>query len=164
MNSLYYIAQYYKESVNDALMQDEISLEQVDALNKIEGDLEDKAIAISHYIRNFESESEMVKTAIKAMQERAKRLDNKVEFLKGYLKMNLLTCGMREIRKSPHFVIKVKTNPPSVIIDDEGLLEKKYFKIKEVATIDKTSISNDIKNGVEVKGAHIEQQTRLEIK
>ena len=52
MSALYQISQQYQAAINDALIDDEISINQVDALNKLEGELEDKAVAIASYIKN----------------------------------------------------------------------------------------------------------------
>lgn len=166
MTALYALAKEYQGALNDALMQEELSLDQVQALNKIEGDFEDKAIAIATYIQNFEAEAEAVRAAVLKMKQRAERLDNKAAMLSKYLCFNLKMSGLKEIRKNPHFVIKVKQNPPKVVIDNEDLLDTKYLKKKIVETlsIEKSAIMTDIKSGLIVRGAHLESDVRLEIK
>ena len=71
--------------------------------------------------------------------------------------------GITEI-SSPELLLKIKTNPPSVIIDDEALIGGQFIKEKTVTSIDKAAIKKELKSGNTVLGAHIEQKTRLEIK
>jgi Siphovirus Gp157. len=164
MNSLYQISNDYMKVVNDALLSDELSIEQVDLLSKIEGDLEDKAVKIASIIRNLESEAEAVRAAMKEMQERAKRLDNKTDMLSQYLKHNLESCGVKEVRKSPHFVIKIKKNPPSVVLESGKEVPEEFLRTKVVKEANKTLIAEKLKEGIEFDFARLEQVTKLEIK
>lgn len=165
MTALYQIATEYRIALNESFVDDELAmLDQVNKLNSLNDDIENKAVNIAAYIKNLEIESENVKAAIKEMQERAKRLENRAENLSNYLKLNLESCGVLEVRKSPHFLIKIKTNPPSVVIEDENLISDEYKKVKHVITIDKTAIKKDMANGVIIEGARIETRTRIEIK
>lgn len=163
-SSLYHLSHDYMKSINDALMSDELSIDQVDLLNQIEGDIEDKAIKIAAAIKNMEAEAENVRLAIKDMKARADRLDNKVDSLSRYLKFNLEACGIKEVRKSPHFVIKIKKCPASVVIDKSMEIPEEFLRTKITKEPDKILIGEKLKNGVELSFAKLEQNTKIEIK
>ena len=97
------------------------------------------------------------------MQDRQIKLLNKINCLKDYLKYNLESSKISEV-KSPHFDIKVMINTPRVNITDESLIPTQYVKETISKSIDKRSICNDIKNDIIVPGATLERQTRIEIK
>ena len=52
----------------------------------------------------------------------------------------------------------------SVSILDENIIPSEYWKVKEVKTIDKMKIKEDIKNWLDVIGASIETKQNLQIK
>jgi hypothetical protein len=58
-------------------------------------------------------------------------------------------------------VMKVRKNPPSVVIDDLSKVPTKFQHQKIEVTIDKTAIKKAINAGEKVDGAHIEQGEKL---
>lgn len=69
---------------------------------------------------------------------------------------------MREIR-SPQFVIKIKQNPPKVILDDASAIPEAFKREEIVVHIDKNGIKQALLSGQAIRGAHLEQETRLDI-
>lgn len=59
-------------------------------------------------------------------------------------------------------IIKIKTNPPRLVIEDEDKLDKEYFFPK--LTLDKFLIRKNIKEGMCVPGCELVQDERVEIK
>ena len=57
--------------------------------------------------------------------------------------------------------LKVKKNPPAVIIDDGAQIPAKYQREKIAIEPDKKAIATAIKAGEEVPGAHMEQAVSL---
>jgi hypothetical protein len=57
--------------------------------------------------------------------------------------------------------MKLKKNPPSVVIDDLTQIPTQYQRQKIQVDIDKVAIKAAIKAGEEVPGAHLEQGTSL---
>ena len=56
-------------------------------------------------------------------------------------------------------------NPPKVVIDDETKVPAKYLTyIPATTTVNKNALKEDLKNGVNVDYAHLEQGRRLELK
>jgi hypothetical protein len=57
--------------------------------------------------------------------------------------------------------MKVKKNPPSVVIDDLSKVPTKFQHQKIEVTLDKVAIKNAIQAGEKVDGCHIEQSEKL---
>jgi hypothetical protein len=58
-------------------------------------------------------------------------------------------------------VMKVRKNPPSVVVDDIAKIPTEFQKQKIEVTIDKTAIKKAIQNGEKVDGARLESSERL---
>lgn len=163
--SLYVIANEYHAMV-ERLMDSELDEQTIkDTLEGASGELEVKATNVAMFIRNLESSAEQIKLAEKAMAERRKALENKADSVKRYLFDNMKRVGVTKI-ESPYFALTIKKNPPSVIIDDESLIDDGFKRMPEPLPliVDKALIKQAIENGLTVEGAHIEQKERLEIK
>ena len=90
---------------------------------------------------------------IKAMENRKKRVEKAYIFAMNNMNIKSILTGWGEM--------KVKKNPPSVIIDDLTQIPTQYQRQKIQVDIDKVAIKAAIKAGEEVPGAHLEQGTSL---
>jgi len=158
MNKLYEISDRYLQ----ALSYFEGDLEEdaaKDTLESIEGEAEEKALSIAKFAGNLKAEAVAIDNAIKQMQARKNALYSKSEWLKNYLKINMEAMEISEI-KCPYFVLKIKKNPPSVVIDDENLIPDEFKSEVITIKIDKAGI----KKAGGCDGASLVSGTRLDIK
>jgi hypothetical protein len=109
----------------------------------------------------------MRKQAIEAMKAEEKRISTQRKMLeKGNKSLEeafayvLKNMGDKEVI-TRYGVMKVRKNPPSVVIDDLSKVPTKFQHQKIEVTIDKTAIKKAIQNGEKVDGAHIEQGEKL---
>lgn len=167
MTKLYEISNDYQRLIDTLLQENEdgeLGPQALNQLTALQDTLEHKAITLAKYIGNLKAECLAVTAARKAMQERERRLTNKMASLESYLETNMTACGITEISSSPYFTIKVKKCPPSVEITHPELLPAAYAKEKIVTSPDKLMIASDIKAGMIVPGAVLQQKNRVEIK
>lgn len=117
------------------------------------------------FIKNLEASADAIKQAEKSMSDRRKSIENKAESIRKYLKDNMQRCGITKI-ESPYFALTIKKNPSSVVIDDAGAIPSELYVYPDAPAPypDKKAISDQIKAGNIVNGAHLEQAERLEIK
>lgn len=162
--NLYQIANEYQQIFSMVDENGELDMTALQKLDEMEGALENKAIALASYIKNIEAERTAIEIAKKAMAEREKRLDRRVESLTDYLQSNMERCGINEITRSPYFTIKLKKCPVSVDVLDENAIPNDYKVRKEVVSIDKMKIKDELKEGVIIPGVQLKQNIRLEIK
>lgn len=109
----------------------------------------------------------MRKQAIEAMKAEEKRISTQRKMLeKGNKSLEeafayvLNNMGDKEVI-TRYGVMKVRKNPPSVVIDDLSKVPTKFQHQKIEVTLDKVAIKNAIKAGEEVAGCHIEQSEKL---
>lgn len=163
--NLFKIANEYRFLAH-TLIDDEtgaINEEALTCLAIAESNVKEKAIAVASFIKNIDAERNAIDEAKKAMHEREVRLNKQINYLTDYLKDNMEACEITEIT-CPYFDIKIKKNPISVDVQDEALIPMEYKKVKEVVSIDKVKIKEEILAGVVVPGAALKQNTRLDIK
>lgn len=160
---LYQLSEQYNQALTELVSADLPQEAIDDTLEGLKGELEAKANNVAAFIGNMQAEIDAVKAASKKLADRARAEQAKIDGLREYLKRNMEMSEITEIR-SPEFILKIKNNPPSVIIDDLDSLPEDCIKIiPETKQADKTAIKKALKEG-EVKGAHLSQSTRLEIK
>ena len=134
-----------------------------DTLEGASGDIENKAWNIGALILQFSGEATLIREAEQRMAARRKSLERRVEWMRGYVLVQLIRTGITEI-DSPEFVIRVQDNPPKVILDDEDLIPKAYLQKEMVTTIRKADIRKSLLEGKAVAGAHLESEKRLAIR
>ena len=162
---LYQLTHQLRE-LNELADSDDFPAEALrDTLDALEGDYQVKARNIGLLTRNIEASAEMIREAAKAMLSRADRLEKRSESIKAYLLYNCQAAGITRI-ECPEFVIAVRKNPPAVIVDDESQIPSTFYvpPPPPVPKLDKAAIKRAIQNGVEVPGAHLLQNERIEIK
>lgn len=161
---LFEITENYLKVLEDISQKDELNQSDLEILNNIEGSIQEKSIAIASYAKNLDAEYLAIKDAADSMLARANKIKKDNDFLKLYLKNNLERSKITEINDSPYFKIKICKCPPSTNIYDADILPTKFISTKIVSSIDKGAILDLLKNGINVPGAELTQNTRLQIK
>jgi hypothetical protein len=163
MTTLYALSSQYHE-LQRMSEDEEIPPEHLAwTIADITASIEAKCKSISTIILNLRSDSIALKQEEERMAKRRKALGNKVEWLSQYLMLHMLADGIEEI-KSTTFTVRVRENPPSVIIDSESLIPEKFISSVISQKVHKDEILKDLKAGIQVPGAHLGIGKRLEIK
>jgi hypothetical protein len=164
MSALYELAASHRalaDKLND-LDLDEQTIS--DTLESESGDLMEKGTNVAKVFRNMESFAAQIKEAEAQMAARRKSIEKRAESLKAYLKTNMEIAGISKI-ESPWFVISIKQNPESVVIDAESEIPEDYLReIPATYAPDKAMIKQAMKDGFNVPGVHLARSTRIEIK
>jgi hypothetical protein len=134
-----------------------------DTLEGLSGVLEDKAINLAKFLRNLEATAEAIKEAEADMAKRRKAFENRVKWLKSYLKDSMENTGITKI-ECPFFKLSILKNPVSVEVFDENLIPEQFKEPVTTWKIDKNAIKEALKNGETVAGAVLLNGTRLSIK
>lgn len=115
--------------------------------------------------QNMGAETSAIETEITRLMAMKKRIENNREWLMEYLQRFMESQGANKI-ETDLFRISIINNPPSVKILDESKIPSKYIQIKEIKSIDKILIKEDLKSGAVpfIEGVELEQTTRLNIK
>jgi len=161
---LYKIAEKFNDILELINEDGELNQDTVQALDDIESEFEEKAIAVASYVKSLEAEQEAIQQAINSMRARQDSLSTKSEQLREYLQFNLQRLSINEISSSPYFKIKIKQCPESIDVFDETAIPAEFVREKTVTSIDKIKIKEAIKDGIDVPGASIQRKLKLEIK
>ena len=128
-------------------------------LDNLEMEREQKIEGVALWYKNMLAEKEMVKKEKESFAEREKKLDKKIESVKGYLAYAL--------QGEPFSTSKVQMSyrkSESVNIPDESIIPRDYCTVTTVVKPDKKRIKEAIKNGVAVEGAQIVENRNIQIK
>ena len=159
---LYELSTDYLHALDELSELDDLPVEAIaDTLEGLAGAWEDKALNVARYIRNLEAEATAIDEAKKRMEVRARVTAHKAARLRDYLKGELEKTGLKP--KAPDVALRLQTNPPAVVLDDETRIPEDYRRTQVVSTILKAEIAAAIKAGKEIAGAHLEQSRRLVI-
>ena len=135
------------------------------ALEKLTLDKRVKLENIAIWYKNLASDAAAMKIEEDNLSKRRKAVEGKMDSLKGYL-MAALTREDGTVEKfaSPRAAITIRRNAPSVAIHDEALLPREFLSEKVTVSVDKKSLGEVLKRGIEVPGAHLEQSRSVMIK
>jgi len=152
MSSLYELIPAFTALVE----QDDFTEEDLHQLDELNLAIADKAYNIASWTDNLESFIALCAAEEKRIKARKKSAENKVTWLKDYLKWGMQEAGLKKIECGTRS-ITLQNNPPKLVIDDEAAIPAKYFVIvPETKAVDKAEVKKALKEG-EVPGAHLEQ-------
>lgn len=133
-----------------------------DTLDSIEDAIENKAENIAKLVRNLESDVSAYKEEEDRLKTKRQATENKVKWLKTYLEDNMKLTGKTKF-KSGMFNFSIQKNPASVNITDEKIIPGEFL-IPQPPKVDKTSLKEILKRGIEVPGAELKQTEGLRIR
>ena len=122
----------------------------------------DKVTNIVKFIKNLEAYREAVATEAKRLSDRKRSFDNRIDWLKNYVKSCMEATQSEKIKYSL-FTISVGKSQPSVEVVDIEKVDAQFIKIKK--EVDKTKILEQMKaTGVIPDGINIIHGTHLIIR
>ena len=138
--------------------------EIADTLQALEGDIKEKAVQVAALTRNLDSAAEAIREAGLAMIARAERLERRADGIRNYLLFHLQVAGITKI-EAPWFVVSVRKNPPSVVIEDEIQIPAEFMvqPPPPPPRPDKVAIGAKLKAGETVRGRAADADGELEI-
>ena len=164
MSTLFEVAANYRalaEKLHDTDLDDK-TIE--DTLESESGDLVEKLTNVGFVIRNIDAEVAAMKDAEDKIAARRKSKENRIARLKAYALANMLATGKTKI-ESPYFVMGLRNNPESVVIDAESQIPADYMReVPATYSPDKTLIKKAIQDGFTVPGCHLTRTQSLQIK
>jgi Siphovirus Gp157 len=135
-----------------------------DTVEALEGDIEQKVIAVAKHILSAESTADSIIEASKTMAARGARAKKHVESMKAYLLFQLQAMNFRKI-DAPDIVIARRANPVAVQVTDESAIPEAYWRQPEPPPkqVDKKLIKEALQNGAEIPGCYLESGESIRI-
>lgn len=139
--------------------EDGISQEIYEQLKNAE---EEKIVKCAKIFRQMQSDAKACKDEINRLESRKVRLENNAQKLREIMLEGMEMTGLKKIHNS-YFDIRIKKNPPSLRIHDEGNIPKEFYK-QSAPVLDKQALREAIKTGTKIVGAELIQTKRIDIK
>jgi hypothetical protein len=161
---LYDITQAYRDALDAWCNDDETPSEcWADTLEGIECSFDDKARAYIAVILELEASSDARIAAAKKITAVAKAESNRADYLRANLLAGLQLLGKTEV-KFAEFCAKIPKSKPSLKIDDADKIPETYKTKTVVESIDNAFIKQQLIDGAEISGAHLEYRPTLTIR
>ena len=134
----------------EILTAEEIDQLNMDRLEKIEGCL--------LVIKNKEAEAEAIQAEIKKLQERKKTLDNKVQWIRGYVANSL----NGEKFKTARVAVSYRKSESVEVTCAPEMLPQEFITVTLKPAL--TPLKEALKNGAEIAGVQIVTKNNLQVK
>ena len=148
------------EFVLDSVQVDEETGEILgasDTLDKIEKNLEEKALNTAKYIKNQLAEAKAIREEEIELADRRKVIENKAEYWKKYLAYNL----KGEKYQDSQVAISWRKSE-SIVIDPNAVIPSQFSKVK--VEPDKAKMKKVIKSGENINGVELITKSNIQIK
>lgn len=124
-----------------------------------------KADAFGGYVRELEAREELLEQEIRRLQDRKKRVANRLTWMKAYGCSVLQRIGRPRI-EGTRFTLALQNNPPKVDVTvlPDALPAEFVRVIPEVREPDKTALAKALKAGQEIPGVALVQTQSLRIR
>lgn len=158
---LYDLTQSYQELLDHITESEADHAGFADTLESIEDAIEDKLNSTAIIIKTLESQAKALKDEEDRMKKRRQSLENNAKRLKDYAESALIATGKSKV-VGQAFTLRLQNNPASALILDEKAIPAHYL-IEQQPTIDKKGLLEDLKNGIDIEGAALQQKRSLRI-
>ncbi len=145
--------------------RDEIDDSLMESLLAVNDELENKILNYASIIKSIESKAEAIGRAICDMEKRCNSLQKSAERLRELVKLEMQKCEKKKVENEFH-VAKLVQNNPKVQITNTDLIPPSYWrkKITEIVEPNTMLISKALKENIDVPGAYLVKEQRLEIR
>ncbi len=140
----------------------EINQEAIDQLNSLNVKRNDKMENIGCYIKNLAYEISDLENEEKNLKARRQSKEKKIEFLKNLVASSLIANGEKKF-ETAKVSLSFRKSVQVVLTDEINNLDTKYIKENVTRSADKTKIKKDIKDGIEVNGAELQERLNLQV-
>ena len=129
----------------------------------LQGDFEDKADGYATVIASIKGDAAMLKEEIDRLTNRKRTMENNVKRMLQALENSMRLIGLQKF-KTTRFSYNIQKNPASVVLDvDPSALPADYL-IPQEPKVDKAKIKEDLKAGIDIGVAHLENTESLRIR
>lgn len=142
--------------VNDLeLSEGEITTDIEARMLELSKSADDAAI----FLDRCDQVAEHLKSIIDQIKSKIKTIESAQDFVKSDIKKSIQSLGCD--LEGELYTFKLAKAAPKVIIDDESSISELYLRTKVIHEVDKKQICDDLKNGVPIEGAHLEENFSL---
>ena len=136
-----------------------------DTIEAVEGEFEVKAEGYGCIIRNLEADIAAIKAEEERLAKRRAALTKNRDWLTERVHTAMLVLDKKTV-KTELFTWGLRNNPAHVVISNENEIPFDFINTKVTSSPDKTKIKEFLQSeaGKDCEWAHLEQDTRIELK
>ena len=130
-----------------------------DTFDAIEGEFNEKALALVTVSNRFNDDMEILDKEIKRLTARKNAMKNKKDSMIEYLRYNMEESGITKI-ECPVMTITLAKGRDVVVVDDPEAVDEDYVEIEMVTKVDKRGLLKALKElpeGETMEGCHLEK-------
>lgn len=131
-------------------------------LEELEMALDEKMENVALYVKNLRAGIKSLKDEETALKARRKSAEHKLEWLEDYLKTFLLNAYNGEFETSKVALSTRKSK--ACVVDNENKVPYEYFKVVQDRQVDKVKLTEALKTGAKIPGAHLEERENLQVR
>ena len=136
-----------------------------EAMERLSMAREEKIENAALAVKNLTAQAAAIKAEEESLTKRRKVLEGKIDGFKSFLLSALMReDGTSEKVTTARAVVSVKLNPAKVVISDEALLPKEFFREIIETKPDKAQLKEVLSRGIAVPGAALERGRSVMIK
>lgn len=136
-----------------------------EAMERLSMAREEKIENAALAVKNLTALAAAIKAEEESLTKRRKALEGKIDGFKSFLLSALMReDGTSEKVTTARAVVSVKLNPAKVVISDEALLPKEFFREIVETKPDKAQLKEVLSRGIAVPGAALERGRSVMIK
>ena len=159
--NLYEIDKAYVEALENAMNSETGEVDEY-LMESLQCEYQTKIDNTVCYIKNVEALNEAIDKEIKALQERKRINNNKVDSLKKYIGTSLKARGYDKYETAKNKLSFRRST--SVVVYDLDKLPDDYIKPKVELVPQKDLIKKAFQNGEIISGAYLEEKVNLQVK
>lgn len=164
MTQLYKLSGQYLQLQELAESGEMTAEDLADTFEAIEGEYQDKAVAVIQVAQNFDATVTVIDTEIARLNKLKDQANREQGRLREYLRENMERTGISKI-EHPLFKITLVAGRDIVDITDSEVIPNEYMAVKVTETPKKAEILKALKAGDSVPGAALtKSKTSLRIK
>ena len=145
---------------DDSINNEEFGNTIQDAIQATEGELEAKCNNGIGFLRFLDDKIAAVEAQEKRVQEYKRFLKRRQDIVKNIFMDGLKLAQKQEII-TDNGVMKIRKNPPKVVIDCADAIPDEYMRKTITYTPDKTAMKAVLQKGEAIPGVHLEQGENL---
>lgn len=157
--NLYKLTQNYQNVLDIAEQLDAETLK--DTLDSIDEAINIKVENTAYVVKQLDANVATIDTEIKRLQAMKSAQSNNAKNLKFYIQESMEKVGLDKVQGKT-IKVAIQNNPQSVRVENEEAL--KEYLVEQAPKLDKKALLNDLKNGVEVHGAELQQTRSIRIR
>lgn len=158
---LYEIKDKYVEALREVCELNDCTPEEAAGmLDKLDGEVDDKVLAVAATIKNLEATILAMEKYIDDMITKKLAVSKKIQWLREYIRSNMIACHKKKI-SGIEVDVSIRNCRSSLKIDESIMRDPRFLRTETETFVDRNLLREHLEKGEVVEGAFLTPQTAL---